>query len=220
MSDLFSFDLADGLASGECPLCYAVACHMRRWLESFWREGRQEPRARQHFYAAGGFCHRHVWLLDELVTEHPAAIADVYGKLAHRDLEALDDLLARTGKRRQPVRRLRRPAECAACSEEAEAMERKAEFFLELLATSTGRERYERGRGVCFVHLLALLEAADDEPMADYLLADWRRRLAELRRRLEHFDRTRDHHYAAERTDDDERSCSDVIRQYVGARMT
>jgi hypothetical protein len=37
-----------------------------------------------------------------------------------------------------------------------------------------------------------------------------------LRRRLAHYDRTRDHRYRSERTPDDERSWADAIHQYVG----
>ena len=220
MSDLFTFELADGLASGRCPLCYAVASDVRRWLDSFWREGRQDRGARKRFYAAGGFCQRHAWLLHELVAAHSgAAIADVYGHLAEHDLAALEVLLAKNGKRRRPDwRRLQRGARCSACIEEADALDRQAQFFLELLATDTGRRRYQRARGVCFPHLLALLENADnDERLARYLLEDWRRRLDDVRRRLAHFDRTRDHHFAAERRDEDERSWTDVIHHYVGA---
>lgn len=217
MSDLFSFDLADGLARGDCSLCYAVACHMHRWLDSFWREGRQEPRARERFYAGGGFCSRHAWLPDGIAEMHAAGIADLYRQLARRDSARLEEALAISSKRRRPLRQLRRAASCAACSEEAEATQRKACFFLELLASNAGRTRYERAGGVCFTHLLVLLEVAeDDRHLVHYLLADWRRRLDELDRRLEHFDRTRDHRYTAERTQDDERACADVIRHYVG----
>lgn len=220
MSDLFSFELADGVIRGECPLCYAIAWHMRRWLDSFWREGRHDSRARQRFLVGGGFCRRHAWQLHELVADHSGvAIADVYGRLAQHDLTTLDDLLKKGGRRRGKAhRRLQREARCSACLEESDALERKGQFFLELLAAGAGRARYERSRGPCFPHLIALLEtAADDEGTTRYLLADWRRRLEELRERLDDFDRKRDHRYAGERSEDDERSWTDVIHQYVGA---
>jgi hypothetical protein len=220
MSHLFTFELAAGLASGRCPLCYAVASDVRRWLDSFWREGRQSPEARRRFYAGGGFCRRHAWLLHELVAAHSgAAIADLYGRLAEHDLATLRALLAKNDRRRRPGwRRLQRSDPCSACVEEAAALERKAEFFLEMIASESGRRRYERARGVCYPHLLRLLEAAEnDEPLRHFLLGDWRRRLDEIRFRLDRFDRTRDHHFAAERREEDERSWTDVIHHYVGA---
>jgi hypothetical protein len=220
VSDVFSFDLADGLASGQCPLCYAVACDERRWLDSFWREGRQNPDARKRFYAGGGFCRRHAWLLHELVATDGsgAAIADIYGNLAEQDLATIDNVDGSSRDRRKPLHaRLQRTAACSACSEEAEAVVRKAYFFLELIATEAGRRRYERSRGVCFTHLLSLLQAAGkDDTAVLYLLGDWRRRLTELRQRLADFDRKRDHRYADERRDDEQRSWTDIIHHYVG----
>ena len=218
MSDLFGFDLADGLASGECPVCFALRRHTRRWLDSFWREGRQAPATRKRFYAAGGFCRAHAWLLHDLVGDSGAAIADVYGRLAEHDLASIGELLAgRRVRRRPPARSLRRRASCSVCAEEIEALPRKAEFFLELIATEAGRARYEHAAGLCYEHLLSVLDAAGDgHELGAYLLADWRRRLEELRRRLAEYDRTRDHRYAAERRDD-ERSWTDVVRHYVGS---
>lgn len=221
MTDLFAFDLEDGLAAGECPICFSLARHMHRWLDAFWREGRQVPEARKRFYAGGGFCHRHAWQLHELVSRggaSAAAIADLYGRLAEQDLAALDRLLeGRRPRRGEPVSALEPPAPCFACAEETEALPRKAEFFLELLGTESGRSRYERSAGVCRAHLLVLLaEAGKREQLVRYVLEDWRRRLAELRHRLAEYDRKRDHRFAAERTESDEQSWTDVIGFYVG----
>jgi hypothetical protein len=217
VTDLYSFELADGIASGECPLCYAIAGDVRRWLDSFWREGRQSPEARRRFFASGGFCPRHAWLLHDLLAEHSgAAIADLYGHLAERDLATIDHLLAKQ-RLRKLAQPLRRQAQCAACTEEADALDRKTTFLLELLATETGARGYERSCGLCYTHLVMVLDAAgDDDPVARFLLAEWRRRLEELRDRLAVFDRTRDYRYAAERTASDERSWTDVIHHYVG----
>lgn len=217
MTDLFGFDLADGLASGECPVCFAMRRHSRRWLDSFWREGRQDPATRMRFYAAGGFCAAHAWLLHDIVGDSGAAIADVYGRLAEQDLARIDKLLARRRARRLPADFLRRPAACLVCAEEAEALPRKSEFFLELLATEAGREHYRGSTGLCYDHLLsALATAGDRERLARWLLEEWRIRLAELRRRLAEYDRKRDHRYAAERRDDEREALTDVVRRYVG----
>lgn len=221
MSDLFTFDLEDGLAAGNCPLCFALDRHLRRWLDEFWREGRQSAPARKRFYAGGGFCPAHAWLFRELVAAggSGAAIADVYGRLAEQDVASLDEAL--TGRRRRGggslADVLRRGAGCSACGEAAAALPRKAEFLLGLLETSPGRERYARSAGVCHAHLLALLdEAGRREDLGRFLLEDWRHRLADVRRRLAEYDRKRDHRYAAERTEDDERAWTDVIRRYAG----
>ena len=216
MSDLFTFDLADGMASGACPVCYAIVAHLERWLTSFWQEGRQDPEARLRFYAAGGFCRDHIWLLEDVDVRHAAGVADVYSHLATRDLAALDETLRGAhGRRRR--RSLAREAGCPACEEEHDATARKVDFLLQLLTSETGRECYERSEGACLPHLIKLLDRAEPEP-ARFLLVDAQRRLRALRDRLEHFDRTRDHRYARERTGDDERACHDAIERYAGRR--
>jgi hypothetical protein len=216
--DLFTFDLADGLASGECPICFALRRHTRRWLDSFCRQGRQDPATRKRFYAAGGFCRAHAWLFHELAGDSGAAIADVYGRLAEQDLSRLDELLGgRRSRRPSPAAALRRRAPCPLCAEEIEALPRKAEFFLELVATEAGRARYERSRGLCYEHLVSVLDTAGDrDALAAHVLDDWRRRLEGLRRRLAEYDRKRDHRHAAERRDAERRSPAEMIRHYVG----
>jgi hypothetical protein len=193
VSGLFTFDLDDGLASGGCPICYALALDERRWMESFWREGRQGKEARERFYAGGGFCARHAWLLHELALEGSSggAVGDVYGGLAGRDVAALDR------RHELPARKAR----CSACVARDEALARKAEFLLELLATKPGRARYVRTRGLCLGHVDAMLHLAGDGELADFVLDDWRRRLEAVRERLDA---------------DDVAARTNVIRLYAG----
>jgi hypothetical protein len=193
MSDLFSFDLADGFASGRCPICHALALDEWRWLDSLWREGRRDPGTRRRFYAAGGLCPSHTWLLHQLVVDAGAgaAIADVYGGLAAHDLTELDALLSGGIPRRRKGGRplLRRVAACPACVAAADALARKVYFFLELLGDPAGRERYERSAGLCFIHLQATVAADEcDDEAALYLVGDWRNRLAGAREQLAAFD--------------------------------
>jgi hypothetical protein len=203
VSDLFRFDLADGFASGRCPICHAVALDERRWVESFRREGRRDPEARTRFWAGGGFCARHASLLSELVAESGsgAAVADVYGALADRDLAELDAVVSgRSRKTRHAT--LSRTADCSACVAAADALERKVHFFLELLGTFAGRARYEPSAGLCRTHLESVVGyAGRDEETALYLIGEWRQRLAAVRQRLH---------------EDERGSWPDIIRLYVG----
>jgi len=221
MSDVYSFDLADGFASGRCPICHALALDERRWLDSFWREGRRDPGTRRRFYAAGGLCPSHAWLLHQLVVdaEAGAAISDVYGGLAARDLTELDGLLSGGIPRRRKGGRplLRRVGECSACVAAADALARKVHFFLELLGDPAGREGYERSAGLCFIHLQATIAADEcDGDSALYLVGDWRSRLALARERLAEFDPTRERRHANGGANDAHRPWTDVIRLYVG----
>lgn len=224
MPDIFGYDIVEALRRSGCPLCRADAIDDRRWMNSFWREGKQDPGTRRRFYAAGGFCRHHAWLLHWLVAAEAAgaAIADIYGSLAERDIAWLDELRARLdrGKRRREAPP-GRSGRCPACVAHEAATKRKVHFFVELLSEPEVRPRYRSSGGLCFDHLARALEHAldTDEEVARFLLNDWRERLVAVRDQLAEFDRKRDHRYAAEPRGEEQSSWTEVIRRYVGERF-
>ncbi len=224
LPDIFGYDILEALRRSGCSLCRVEAIDDRRWMDSFWREGKQDPGTRRRFYAAGGFCRHHAWLLHRLVAAEAAgaAIADVYGSLAERDIAWLDELRASLdrGKRRRRAP-LRRGGRCPACVASAGDAERKVHFFVELLAEAEVRPHYQSSDGLCVAHFArALAHALDtDEEVARLLLDDWRERLAHVRDQLVEFDRKRDHRYADEPKGDAQGSWTEVIRRYVGERF-
>jgi len=226
LPDIFSYDIVVALARPGCPLCRTVAHDDRRLLDAFWREGKQDPRARRRFFAAGGFCQHHGWLLHRLVDAEGAgaAIADLYGSLAHYDLRWLEQVraaLSRKRARRESA--LTRRGRCPACRARDAAAERKVHFFLQALAEPRVQERYRRSDGVCFTHLGAAMAQAldgDDRATAVFLLDDWTARLADVQAGLAEFDRKRDYRYADEPKGSEQQSWTEVIRRYVGEDFT
>jgi hypothetical protein len=220
MPDLFAFDLADAFRLAGCPLCRTTAADEERWIESFWREGKSGRDARRAFYGGGGFCRRHGWLLHRSVAAagSGAAIADVYGALADRDLEWLDGIIS--GRKKRPAR-LVRGSRCSACTAADEALSRKAYFLVELLRTRAGREAYRGSDGLCFPHLVRTLEEAPEEDgdTALFVVEDWRDRLAGVRVELAEYDRKRDVHYTDEPKGEEQGSWTEIIRRYVGEAL-
>jgi Family of unknown function (DUF6062) len=223
LPDIFGYDIVEGLRRSGCPLCRVEAIDDGRWMGSFWREGKQDANARRHFYAAGGFCRDHAWLLRRLVAAEAAgaAIADVYGSLADRDLAWLDKLRATLGRsrRRQPT--LRRSERCPACVAFVDGSERKVQFFVDLLTEAEVRPHYRSSQGLCFAHLTRAVEHALETELDDvarFLLDDWRERLHAVRAQLAEFDRKRDYRFADEPKGAEQDSWTEVIRRYVGER--
>ena len=214
MPDFLAYDLAEAFRLTGCALCRTVAADEQRWMESFWREGRSGRDARLAFYEAGGFCRRHAWLLQRSVAGAGAAIADVYGALANRDLQWLERIVSRQRRNVQ----LERRARCPACIAADDALARKAYFLIELLRNGTARDLYRASDGLCFVHLARTLEEAptEDGDVVSFLLRDWRERLADVRGLLEDFDRKRDVRYADEPKGTEQDSWTEIIRRYVG----
>ncbi len=223
MVDIFNYDLVEALRRPGCPLCRALFLDERRWVDSFWREGKQDSGTRKRFFEAGGFCRRHAWFLHGLVAAEGsgAAIADVYGWLAGYDLRWLEEIRRSLDDRKRPRKAsvLKRRRRCPACVAAAEANERKVHFFVEALAEQPVRDAYRRSQGLCFLHLAASVEhslATEGSELARFLLDDWRARLTEVRSELAEYDRRRDYRYAAEPKGSEQRAWTEVIRRYVG----
>ena len=224
MPDIFSYETVEALRLSGCALCRALAIEDQRWVDTFAREGRRDPGTRRRFLKAGGFCRHHAWLLHRSVAgkDKGTAIADVYGWLAENDLDRLDEFRRGLGRTRRRQRSLERSTPCPACVFLAEATGRKVEFFVEVLPEARVRREYASSEGLCFTHLVAVVERAleVDEEAAGFLLDDWRTRLAHVRMQLAEFDRKRDYRYAAEPKGDEQSAWTEVIRRYVGEDFT
>jgi hypothetical protein len=215
--DIFTDDLQAALAARGCPVCRVVADAERRWLDSFWREGKNGRAAREAFLGAGGFCAGHGLLLETLAQGErgAAAIADVYGMLAARDIERLAAARDHVGRRRRrPVRRRRH---CPACEQTAAATDRKLWFLIDALHAGATRERYARSDGLCMPHLLdAAGQSASEPEVCRFLLDDACRRLGDLCAQLNELQRKRDHRFRHEPKAAEQLAPGEAIRRYGG----
>jgi hypothetical protein len=219
MPDLFTDELVAALPLPGCSVCRVSATDDRRWMETWWREGRNSKEGRQDFYDGGGFCRRHAWLLHEICRSRGsgAAVAAVYGALAERDIVLLERAEQSISRRRRN-RSVHRSATCSACEAAAEQLDRRSYFFVKLLRTLGARNRYVDSDGLCFTHLTSALDVStlEDREVALFLLSDWRRRLFAVRDQLAEYDRKRDHRYSEEPKGSEQDSWTRVIDLYVG----
>lgn len=135
IGDLATAEVLDTLRLPGCPLCSLIAAHERRYIQAFWPAARMDPYVRERFWAAGGFCPWHAQLFQHHVAARTCgpAVADLYRRLAERDLPALDERLSSLEGRRHRARRQRWPARqgrCPACEDRDRALARKAAFLV------------------------------------------------------------------------------------------
>jgi len=220
--DLSNFEIARAFKQPGCPLCRVLAADEERAMQRFWRDGRFVPAVRLAFFASGGFCPRHAWLLHEQVMRagRSGALTDLYDALSRRDLGRIARVLDGEKPRRGDSgrRELACRAGCPACEELERATARKAHFACELLREEGMVAAYRASDGFCFRHLGDVLVAgADaDQGLARSLLDDWRERLAVLREQLAEFERKRDYRHAHEPRGDEQRAPTDAVRRYAG----
>jgi hypothetical protein len=224
LPDLTNFEIARALSQPGCPLCRVLADEEERAMQRFWRDGRFVPAVRLAFFASGGFCPRHAWLLHYQVMRagRGGALTDLYDSLAARDLGRIDRVLDGSRRRRpslsEALQSLARRARCRACEELEQTTARKAQFACRLLREQGMLAAYQASEGFCFRHLGEVLAAATeaDPPLAELLVDDWRNRLAILRPQLAEFERKRDYRHAHEPRGDEQRAPTDAVRRYAG----
>ncbi len=223
IGDLATAEALDAMARPGCPLCSVIATHERRYIEAFWPAARTDPRLRERFWDAGGFCGRHAWLFQHHLAARQTgpAVADLYGRLIERDLSAIDERLGSLERRRRPGRAHRWPerrGRCLACEDRDLALERKAAFLVLVLDDERARRRYAISDGPCLPHLATLVEQALAEGggAARFLVEDWRHRLERLSLGLSEYRRKLDARYAEEPRGAEQGSWTDAIRRYAG----
>ncbi len=195
-------------------------------MQQFWRDSRLLPAVRRAFFASGGFCPRHSWLLHRQVSRanRGGALAELYAGLAARDIRRIEAAAAAEfdGRRDAPLGErlagLAHRSACSECEELEAATARRARAAWRLLREPGMSTRYRSSDGFCFRHLGAVLVAARDEDpeVATMLVNDWRDRLAALHGRLEEFDRKRDYRYRDEPRGDEQRAPTDAVGRYAG----
>jgi hypothetical protein len=184
MPDFLAYEVVGALSHDGCPVCLALEIEERRWLDTFRREAKDDPKVIEQFLASGGFCRRHAWQLHDRAaqTQTLRGLERVVLTLAERDLARISQLdLGRRRRRRHHL--LQRTAACLACRHVEEATARKVGLLLEALDERPVWDRYVRSGGLCYAHLAVAVEAAADasSPLATALLEDWQGRLQAAR---------------------------------------
>jgi hypothetical protein len=221
--DVANHDLFAALRAPGCPMCRVLADSDQRAVASFVFEGNRDPRVRQAFLDACGFCPHHaVALLDESERiGSGAVIADLYGKVADRDLSSLvrSESPRRRGRGADPTPFLCEPGRCYLCAGQAAAERRQAHFLLNLLADAAAKNHYRDSEGLCRRHVRLVVALARSSrktaELGEWLLDEWRERLLRLRRTLADYDRKRDYRFADQRTAAEQASWRRIIRLYA-----
>jgi uncharacterized protein DUF6062 len=220
--DLYTYELVEAMSRPGSPICRVIADTEQADILSIFREGRLDPDFRRRFFATGGFCRLHAWMLEGVARSEAtgAPVADLYGALVVQDLETATDATAKDDRRFARRRAGLRPVgPCIACERVEDSLVRKADFLAAALEDETIRELYRRSDGLCYLHLLPTLEAADPGS-GRFLLEDWRSRLERVDGLLREYQRKRDYRYADEPRGEEQRSWTEAVARYVGRRVS
>ena len=167
-----------------CPICRRIRETEERWIWNVLYELTGDPEIHERFAASLGLCREHAALLAQVVETRelltPTGVARLYESVVTRALTALAELGGRT--------KALSKEECPLCVLAKDAEDRQSWFFAQLLGDPGFWGLYEGSDGLCLPHLLSVWAQAPGH-VRPALLADFRRRLAQLLQRLREFQR-------------------------------
>jgi len=204
--------LQEGLARGECPICFSSRKATRRYIHSFLYEGMMSSLARQEFLEGGGFCREHFWEAKNIERE---CWADGFGvailcenllEAFAQDLEKLRNTIAgsnmsflkirRTAKRREVP--FTPGSKCLACEIARSTDQRYLATLEELLADSNFREGFEQSAGLCVGHIQTISEHWTSETAVEIVKCVATNQVRKLIDQLREFQRKHDYRYKNE----------------------
>ena len=223
MLDLGNYDLVAALRKTGCPLCRVLSEADIRAMDGFIDAGGQLAEAKEQFCDRGGLCPEHSWLFHRraALTLTGAPVAAMYEALVRRDITRLEHLeveLATAHPSRRLSRSLLDRSVCPACERANTRLQDKAKGLIAALKGPDVECAYRESDGLCVQHFdfVGAEAVIIDKAVARFLIADLRVRLERIDKRLQSYDRTRDYRFAAQRTEADANSWTDVVRAYVG----
>jgi hypothetical protein len=212
------FRVLEALSRGQgCALCALEDAAVSRYLEGILYEKVNDPSIRADLRKSSGFCARHAHRL--------AALGDGLGTaILYRDqvaliLEALDrEARAPAGRgRRRTAASADRGGSCPACRLAEESRARSLRTLLDALPDADMNEALRASQGLCYPHLRAALEHADERHRAE-LIEIHRPKVAELLGLLEEYRRRQDYRFASEGDADERDSWLRAVEEAVGRK--
>ncbi|MCE5258433.1 MAG: DUF6062 family protein [Chloroflexi bacterium] len=202
------FELLEAQPKAGCPVCRLVYKATDRYLDSLLYEAVLDPDVRAKLKAAQGFCATHV----EMLGRRPGralGIALIYRDIIRAALTSaeeyapnapskLDTLLGRNKPGTRLVQALHTDQACPACQIGAEAEHNYTTLMLEYIEDPEFQEAYAQGEGLCFPHLLAVLDLANTPDEVRNLIDPQAERYRTMLHELDEFIRKRDHRFRHE----------------------
>ena len=192
-------------------------------MDVYVHERGQAAETQRLFSERGGFCREHAWLFHRrsALALTGAPVAQMYEGLLSRDIARLERLAQQLPDKQAAVAR---SARCSTgetvrpANAPSNGSTTRPAAFVAALREPDVQAAYEPRTG-CASSISTLSgrrRSAGDSHVAGFLIGDLKRRLEQLKTRLDEYERKRDYRFAAARTDADSAAWTDVVRSYVG----
>jgi len=206
------------LESSTCPICASLSRALLDFFVDLQYSIVISQSARQTLAEHRGLCCQHTWQLQ--ATASPQGISEGYVPLMDSTLAVLRTIerLEAAAAVQQLALFLATPETCPACQLLRKLSNVIVPVLVNQLATTDGRQRYTRGRGLCLPHLRATLSVELPDETAAFLIKSQIRRLEEISEDMRSYTLKREALRRGLHNRDEENAWRRALVQLVGER--
>lgn len=193
-------DLFDACAQPGCPICRVGAHSVKRYLKSIFNEFVNDITMRDNLLKSLGFCYEHTQLLLNVRIADALGASIIYENIVKKLLRELpeqskvDDVKKASSK----------SINCPACERRDSVFDRSMLALSKSLGDEKMRSSLSESDGLCFPHLIHVVEQTKNVEDADFLLSLTKEKLATRQFEMAEVIRKNDHQFQDEKISQEE----------------
>jgi len=194
------YNLLNACADPGCPVCRAGAHSVKRYLKSIFNEFVNDHATRDNLLKSLGFCGEHSQLLLNTSIADALGASIIYENIVKKVLRELPG----QNKTKDIQSAVNRTRNCMACEQRNIVVDRSINEISNSLGDEKMQNALQGSDGLCFPHLLQVLENNQNADGADFLLSLTKTKLEARQTEMAELIRKNDHNFRSEEITKDE----------------
>ena len=194
------YDLLNACTDPGCPICRVGAYAVKRYLNSIFNEFVNDRAIRDNLLKSLGFCGEHSQLLLNTRIADALGASIIYENIVKKMLRELP----KQNKEKDLQNTVNRTKNCMACEQRNTVIDRSINEICNSLSDEKMQNALQDSDGLCFPHLLQVLESNQNTDDADFLLSVTKTKLEIRQTEMAELIRKNDHNFRSEEITKDE----------------
>ena len=188
------YELINACADPGCPICRVSAHAVKRYLKSIFNEFVNDRAIRDNLLKSLGFCGEHSQLLLNTRIADALGASIIYENIVKKMLRELP----KQNKEKDLQNTVNRTKNCMACEQRNTVIDRSINEICNSLSDEKMQNALQDSDGLCFPHLLQVLESNQNTDDADFLLSVTKTKLEIRQTEMAELIRKNDHNFRSE----------------------
>lgn len=194
------YELLNACADPGCPVCRVGAHAVKHYLKSIFNEFVNDRAIRDNLLKSLGFCGEHSQLLLNTRIADALGASIIYENIVKKMLRELP----RQNREKDLLNTVNRTKNCMACEQRNTVIDRSINEICNSLSDEKMQNALQDSDGLCFPHLLQVLENTQNTDDADFLLSVTKTKLEIRQTEMAELIRKNDHNFRSEEITKDE----------------